>query len=50
MMLLKMVYLGSWMANSAKDEPNGEYDAIEQYIFSLAKDFGLDKHIALIQR
>ena len=46
MMLLKMVYLGSWMANSAKDEPEGEYDTIEQYIFSLAKDFGLDKHIA----
>jgi len=44
-MLLKMVYLGSWMANSPKDESDDEYDGIEQYIYSLAKDFDLGHHI-----
>lgn len=50
MTLLKMVYLGSWMANSPKEEPDEEYDGIEQYIYSLAKDFGLEDHIAFDEK
>jgi hypothetical protein len=44
--LLKVVYLGSWMANSTKDEPDEEYEGIEQFILSLAKDFGLEQYVA----
>lgn len=43
--LVKIVYLGNWMANSihngTKEDPGlKEYNKIEQYIFSFAKDFG----------
>jgi hypothetical protein len=44
--LLKLMYLGSWVANSPQEESNQEYDAIEQHILSYAKDFGMDKYIA----
>jgi len=44
--LLKMVYLGSWVANSPQEEPDEEYDAIEQHILSYAKEFGMDKYVA----
>lgn len=43
--LLKIVYLGSWMASSTKDEPEKEYEEIEQYVLSLAKDFKMDKFV-----
>jgi hypothetical protein len=43
--LLKIVYLGSWMASSTKDEPEMEYENIEQYVLSLAKDFKMEKFV-----
>lgn len=43
--LLKIVYLGSWMASSTKEEPAKEYDKIEQYVLSFAKDFNVEKFV-----
>ena len=48
--LLKAVYLGNWMANAHRDGsqeyPHREdYEAIEDYIFSYAKQFGFDKYV-----
>lgn len=48
--LLKAVYLGNWVANanrdgSADDPHKEEYEAIEDYIFSLAKHFGFDEYV-----
>lgn len=48
--LLKAVYLGNWMANayrdgSADDPLIAEYEKIEDYIFSLAPQFGLEKYL-----
>ena len=42
--LLKIVYLGSWMASSTKDEPEMEYENIEQRILSFAKKLSRLKH------
>jgi hypothetical protein len=48
--LLKMVYLGNWLANAQRDGSNEnshlkEYEEIENYIFSFAKQFGLDEYV-----
>ena len=48
--LLKIVYLGNWLVNAIHsgrkdDEHIKEFDEIEQYIFSFAKDFGLEKYV-----
>lgn len=48
--LLKAVYLGNWLANAYrdgnKDDPyKKEYESIEDYIFSLAPQFGLGKYV-----
>lgn len=48
--LIKLVYLGNWMINAIRsgteDEPRIEkYDELEQYIFSFAKEAGLEKYI-----
>ncbi len=44
--LLKAVYLGNWMANAYRtDDMLKEYENIEDYIFSLAPQFGLDKYM-----
>mgnify|MGYP001574334831 CR=1 FL=1 len=44
--LLKAVYLGNWMANAHRGEDAlTEYDAISDYLFSLAPTFGLEKYI-----
>ena len=45
--LIKLVYLGNWMINAIRvgDEKIKKYDEIEQYIYSFAKDFGLEKYI-----
>lgn len=48
--LLKIVYLGNWMANAIhngdKDDPiHKELEDIENYIFSFAKDFGFEKYV-----
>ena len=48
--LLKLVYLGNWMINAIRSGTKGDerikkYDEIEQYIFSFAKDAGLEKYI-----
>ena len=49
--LMKVVYLGNWMANAnrtgGKDDPNvKEYEEISDYIFSLASRFDLEKYIS----
>jgi len=40
--LLKLVYLGRWMVNSHRDEPDNSMEDIEQYLFSVAPGFGYD--------
>jgi len=45
--LLKIVYLGNWMANAIhngteEDPLDGGLEAIEHYVFAFAKDFGLE--------
>ena len=48
--LLKAVYLGNWMANANRDgsrrDPRvEEYDEIEEYVLSFAKQFGFDEYV-----
>ncbi len=48
--LMKIVYLGNWMTNANRDgsleEPyKKEYEEIESYIFSLARQFGLVEYV-----
>lgn len=42
--LIKLAYLGDWMANSCKtgNERDMEIEEVEQYIYSFAKDFGTE--------
>jgi hypothetical protein len=47
--LLKIVYLGNWMANAihnnSKEDPhNKDFEEIENYIYSFAKEFGFEKY------
>ena len=53
--LLKLVYLGNWMINAIRSGAEGDerikkYDEIEQYIFSFAKEAGLEKYIEFDKR
>ena len=42
--LLKVVYLGNYLVNNYRpDQPVDRFDALESYLFSLAKEFGLDR-------
>lgn len=44
--LLKAVYLGNWMANAYRTENfKKDYESIENYIFSLAPQFGFDRYM-----
>jgi len=48
--LLKLVYLGNWLTNAihngSKEDPlNEEFEDVQNYIFSLAKDFNCEKYI-----
>jgi hypothetical protein len=48
--LLKLAYLGNWMANANRDgsvhDPHKEeYEVLEDYLFSFAKKFGLDEWV-----
>jgi len=44
-LLLKVVYLGNWMVKSTEEESaETDFDAIEAYVLSLAKKFGLDRY------
>lgn len=44
--LLKAVYLGNCMANAYRtDDMQKDYEGIEDYIFSLAPQFGLEKYV-----
>ena len=45
--LLKMVYLGNWMVSSAKGEPDSETESFEQYVASLAGEFGCAPFVGL---
>lgn len=49
--LLKLVYLGNWMANAYRDgspeDPHiSDYEDIENYIFSYAPQFGLAEYMS----
>ncbi|PID52747.1 MAG: hypothetical protein CR972_00310 [Candidatus Moraniibacteriota bacterium] len=48
--LLKMAYISNWIVNAARtgregDEYITEYVDLKDYIFSFAKEFGLEKYI-----
>lgn len=48
--LLKMTYIGNWAVNGVRsgaegDERIKEYDDLEKYILSFAKEFGLEKYV-----
>ena len=48
--LLKLAYLGNWMANanrdgSSQDPHKEEYEKMEDYLFLLAKKFGLEEWV-----
>lgn len=44
--LMKLVYLGNWMINAIRtDDRVKKYDELKHYIFSFAKDAGLDRYI-----
>lgn len=44
--LLKLAYLGNWMINAIRtDDKIEKYDDIAHYIYSFAKDVGLEKYI-----
>ena len=48
--LMKIVYLGNWIANANRsgrpeDPQIKEYEKMEDYIFSLAAQFSLDKYV-----
>lgn len=46
MALLKAVYLGNWMANAYRtNDMQKDYESTENYIFSLAPLFGLEKYM-----
>jgi hypothetical protein len=40
--LLKVVFLGNWMANAYREEPLADYDNIEQVLLSRASGFKAD--------
>lgn len=49
--LLKVVYLGNWMANaqrdgSPEDKRIEEYENISDFVFSLAPQFGFEKYMS----
>ncbi|MHB8109723.1 MAG: hypothetical protein ACYDHW_06795 [Syntrophorhabdaceae bacterium] len=42
--LLKMAYLGHWIANVwGEDHESNEYSEMQSYLFGFAKDFGLEE-------
>lgn len=44
--LLKIVYLGNWLANAQRtDDRIKEYEEIESFIFSHAKQFGFSEYV-----
>lgn len=44
--LLKLVYLGNWVANANRtDDRIKKYEEIENYIFSYAKQFGFGEYV-----
>ncbi|MBA4417173.1 MAG: hypothetical protein C0392_04585 [Syntrophus sp. (in: bacteria)] len=43
--LIKIVYMGNGMINSIADEPEeNQFDRIEEYLLSLAKNFGFEDY------
>ena len=44
--LMKTVYLGNWLANAIRtDDKYKDYEAMEDYIFSFAKEAGFDRYV-----
>jgi len=44
--LMKLVYLGNWMANANRtDDRIEKYEDLESYVFSFAKNFGLEEYV-----
>lgn len=50
--LMRLVYLGNWLVNAFRMEHEiiKKYNDIEQYIFSFAKEAGLNKYIEYIEK
>jgi hypothetical protein len=40
--LIRVVFLGNWMANAYREHPAAEFDDIEQLVLSRASEFGAD--------
>ena len=48
--LLKAVYMGNWLANSTSEETEeNPFDALEEYVFSFAKDFDLEHYAVYVK-
>jgi len=43
--LLRLVYLGDWMANAIKESPPYLFEEVEQHILSYAKEAGMDRSV-----
>jgi hypothetical protein len=43
--LIKLVYLGSWMATSIYEDHDEELDALENHLYSFYKNFDMDEWI-----
>lgn len=43
--LLKMAFLGNWIINAPRIEPIKEFDDLQEYIFSFAREFGLEEDV-----
>jgi hypothetical protein len=50
--LIKLVYLGNWMINAVREDADqiGEYNELEQHIYSFAKGMGLEKYVAFDEK
>jgi len=44
--LLDLCYIARWMNDTIKDPSPGRFEEIEQYLLSLAKEFGFEKAVA----
>lgn len=44
--LMKLVYLGNWMANAIRtDDRIKKYEDLQSHVFSYAKDLGFDEYV-----
>ncbi len=48
-LLLDLVYTGAWLINAHRDEALKEYEEVESYVYSFAKQFGLDNLVEYVR-